>query len=60
MPPWKVEKAQRQARNWSLPGLAQAIQVAARLNAEVKGVAADPDYAIEKAILDIGRARRMR
>ena len=60
MPPWKVEKAQRQARSWSLPGLAQAIQVAARLNAEVKGVAADPDYAIEKAILDIGRARRMR
>jgi DNA polymerase-3 subunit delta len=36
------------------------MEVAARLNAEVKGVAADPDYAIEKAILDIGRARRLR
>ena len=31
----------------------------ADLNAEVKGQAADPDYALERAVLDIGRARRM-
>lgn len=60
MPPWKIERAQAQARHWSQPGLARAIAVTARLNGEVKGLAADPDYAIEKAILDLGRARRMR
>lgn len=60
MPPWKVERAQAQARHWSPLGLARAVAVTARLNGEVKGLAADPDYAIEKAIMDLGRARRMR
>ncbi len=60
MPPWKVERAQSAARAWSPAGLAWAVAVTARLNGEVKGLAADPDYAIEKAILDVGRARRMR
>ncbi len=60
MPPWKVERAQRQARSWSAAALATAVDITARLNAEVKGVAADPDYAIEKAILDLGRARKLR
>lgn len=60
MPPWKVDRAQSQARHWSPAGLARAVAVTARLNGEVKGLAADPDYAIEKAILDLGRARRMR
>ncbi|MEO5832768.1 MAG: DNA polymerase III subunit delta [Nakamurella sp.] len=60
MPPWKVERAQSAARHWSPAGLARAVAITARLNGEVKGLAADPDYAIEKAILDVGRARRMR
>ncbi|WP_111766259.1 DNA polymerase III subunit delta [Nakamurella deserti] len=60
MPPWKIERAQSAARHWAPAGLAWAVAVTARLNGEVKGLAADPDYAIEKAILDIGRARRMR
>jgi DNA polymerase-3 subunit delta len=60
MPPWKVERAQSAARHWSAAGLARAVEVTARLNGEVKGLAADPDYAIEKAILDVGRARRVR
>jgi DNA polymerase-3 subunit delta len=60
MPPWKIDRAQNQARHWSPVGLARAVAVTARLNGEVKGLAADPDYAIEKAIMDLGRARRMR
>lgn len=60
MPPWKVERAQAQVRGWSPAGLAKAVGVTARLNGEVKGDAADPDYALEKAIMDIGRARRMK
>ncbi|MGY1723387.1 DNA polymerase III subunit delta [Blastococcus sp. SYSU DS0533] len=50
MPPWKVKKAQAQARGWSIEGLQQALGVAADLNADVKGVAASADYALERAI----------
>jgi DNA polymerase-3 subunit delta len=50
LPPWKVKKAQAQSRGWSIDGLQQAIGVAAKLNADVKGAAASADYAIERAI----------
>jgi DNA polymerase-3 subunit delta len=50
LPPWKVKKAQSQARGWSIDGLQQAIGVAAELNADVKGVAASADYALERAV----------
>lgn len=57
MPPWKVEKGQRQMRGWSEPGVREAFGVVARLNADVKGEAADADYALERAIRDIAAAR---
>jgi DNA polymerase III subunit delta len=50
MPPWRVQKAQRQARRWSLDTVATAVKVAAALNADVKGAAADADYALESAV----------
>ncbi|MGY1637538.1 DNA polymerase III subunit delta [Geodermatophilus sp. SYSU D00742] len=50
LPPWKVKKAQSQARGWSIEGLQQAVGVAAELNADVKGVAASADYALERAV----------
>jgi DNA polymerase-3 subunit delta len=50
MPPWKVKKAQAQSRGWSIDGLQQAIGVAAELNADVKGAAANADYALERAV----------
>jgi len=50
LPPWKVKKAQAQSRGWSIDGLQQAIGVTAGLNADVKGAAASPDYALERAI----------
>ncbi|HSZ29873.1 MAG TPA: DNA polymerase III subunit delta [Pseudonocardiaceae bacterium] len=58
MPPWKVKKAMAQARGWERDGLAQAIQLVATLNADVKGVAADADYALESAVLALCAARR--
>lgn len=54
MPPWKVKKAQGQTRGWDQEGLAEAMSVVAGLNADVKGVAADADYALERAVLRIG------
>lgn len=53
MPPWKVKRALAQARGWSQEGLAEAMQVVADVNADVKGVAADADYALERAVLRI-------
>jgi len=50
MPPWRVQKAQKQARRWSRPSIAEAMQLVAALNADVKGNAADADYALESAV----------
>lgn len=57
MPPWKVKRAQSQSRGWSEPGLSRAMRVVADLNAGVKGVAADPAYALEAAIHELAAAR---
>ncbi|WP_158880781.1 DNA polymerase III subunit delta [Amycolatopsis anabasis] len=60
MPPWKIRKAQGQSRGWGAAGLAEAMQVVARLNAEVKGAAANADYALERAVLELAAAKEMR
>ncbi|GAA1243208.1 DNA polymerase III subunit delta [Prauserella halophila] len=60
MPPWKIRKAQGQTRGWNATGLAEAMRTVARVNAEVKGAAADPDYALERAVLDVVGAKQTR
>jgi DNA polymerase-3 subunit delta len=50
MPPWRVQKAQKQARRWSRASVAEAMRLVASLNADVKGAAADADYALESAV----------
>jgi DNA polymerase-3 subunit delta len=50
MPPWRIQKAQKQSRRWSRDKVATAIRLVAALNADVKGVAADADYALEDAV----------
>ena len=67
MPAWKVEKAQRHARGWSIEGLQLALGEAAELNADVKGAAASAEYALERAVRRIlairaetGRGSRVR
>ncbi|MEV6363042.1 DNA polymerase III subunit delta [Nocardia asteroides] len=53
MPPWKVKKAQAQARGWTPATIGTALQVVAALNADVKGGAADATYAVEHAMARI-------
>ncbi|UXA15572.1 DNA polymerase III subunit delta [Mycobacterium sp. SMC-8] len=53
MPPWRVQKAQKQARRWSRESVAQAVRLVAALNADVKGAAADADYALERAVRSV-------
>jgi len=60
MPPWKVKRAQAQSRGWSEPGVRRALGVVADLNADVKGAAADPDYALERAVRQLADARAQR
>lgn len=67
MAPWQVDKARRQLRGWSGSGLGLAIQAVADADLAVKGGlpvrgrrAGDPVYAVEKAVLAIGAARRAR
>jgi DNA polymerase-3 subunit delta len=57
MPPWKVKRASSQARGWSEAGLREALGVVAALNADVKGAAADPAYALERAVRSLASAR---
>jgi DNA polymerase-3 subunit delta len=50
MPPWRVQKAQKQSRRWSRESVAEAMRLVATLNGDVKGVAANADYALETAV----------
>lgn len=53
MPPWRVQKAQKQARGWSRDTVATAMRLVAELNANVKGAVADADYALESAVRQV-------
>lgn len=55
MPPWRIQKAQKQSRRWSRDKVATAIRVVAALNADVKGAAADADYALESAVRTVAQ-----
>lgn len=55
MPPWKVKKAQAQSRGWAPASIGTALGVVAALNADVKGAAADADYAVESAVRTIAQ-----
>src|SRR6478609_4385086 len=50
MPPWRVQKPQKQARRWSREALGEAMRLVATLNADVNEVAAVADYALETAV----------
>ncbi|HWH01345.1 MAG TPA: DNA polymerase III subunit delta [Pilimelia sp.] len=57
MPPWKVERAQRQARGWTAESLVDAARAVAECNAAVKGGAEDRGYALERAVFAVAGAR---
>lgn len=57
MPPWKIDRARSVVRGWSAAGLATGMLLVAELNADVKGAAADVDYAVERAVLAVVAAR---
>ncbi|MFI0409781.1 DNA polymerase III subunit delta [Actinomadura sp. 3N508] len=60
MPPWKIERVQKQLRGWTGDGVARALTAVADADEQVKGGAADPAYALEKTIAEIVAARSQR
>ena len=57
MAPWQIDKARRQLNGWSAQTLTEAIAAIAKCDADVKGGASDPIYALEQAIARISEAR---
>lgn len=58
MSPWQVDAARRDAGHWSGPALVTAIKILAETDAQVKGEAKDPVYAVERAVIVIATAAR--
>ncbi|MDR1265842.1 MAG: DNA polymerase III subunit delta [Propionibacteriaceae bacterium] len=57
-PEWKLRQLSEQARSWGEPAVGRAIRLVAQADAEVKGAAGDPDFALEQALIKISRLRR--
>jgi DNA polymerase-3 subunit delta len=57
VPPWKLRQVTAQARGWSARGLAAAIRAAAQADADVKGAGGDREWACERLVISVLRAR---
>ena len=57
LPPWQIDKARRQLQGWTPATLSYAVVTLAEADAQIKGAASDPGYALERAILEIARAK---
>ena len=55
--PWQIDKARKQLTGWSESGLIKAVVATAAADADIKGAAADPIYALERAIMTVCAAR---
>ena len=57
MAPWQIDKARRQLSGWNAHTLTAAVDAIAKCDAQVKGGASDPIYALEQALSTICAAR---
>src|SRR3954447_200270 len=60
VPGWKLKTLRQQSHGWDADGVGRAIRTVARADADIKGQASDPSYALEKMVLDVVRARPRR
>lgn len=58
VPPWKLKTIRQQSRGWEQGGLANALQIVATADADVKGAADDADFALERCVLKIAAERQ--
>jgi DNA polymerase-3 subunit delta len=52
---WQIERARREARGWSEDALADLIDSAAETEWQLKGGASQPEYALERYVLQIAK-----
>nr|WP_239579150.1 DNA polymerase III subunit delta [Microlunatus panaciterrae] len=57
VPPWKLKSMRTQSRGWDQAGLASALRIVATADADIKGAADDAEFALERAVLAVSRAR---
>ncbi len=57
VPPWKVKDLARLSRSWSPTAVSLGIAAVAKADGQIKGMASDPEYALEALVLALGRAR---
>lgn len=60
VPPWKMKDLSRQSHDWTPRGLARALQLVARADADVKGAAVDPGFALEQMVIGVASCRGRR
>lgn len=60
MAPWQADRAKKDLRNWSAEAIGRSIELIAQADAEVKGQSRDPQFAVERGIVEIGQARTAR
>ncbi|MQY11588.1 hypothetical protein SRB5_17070 [Streptomyces sp. RB5] len=60
MPPWKIDRVRRQMQGWTADAVARSLTAVAEADAAVKGAAADPEYALERAVIIIAASARSR
>lgn len=58
--PWQIDKARRQLVGWSDNAMSKAVIAIATADADIKGAAADPIYALERAIMTLCAAKGSR
>lgn len=55
--PWQIDKARRQLSGWTPATLAGAVIALAQADAQIKGAASDPIYALERTVIAISRSK---
>ncbi|MBB5831283.1 DNA polymerase III subunit delta [Brachybacterium aquaticum] len=58
MPDWMLRNLTRDARAWNDRSLARALEAVARADHEVKGAGRDPQWSVQRMVMEICRARR--
>ena len=58
VPPFKLKDYARASNTWQVGGVAEAIRIIARGDAEVKGAATDAAFALERMVLGVLQQRR--
>lgn len=55
--PWQIDKARRQLADWTPTTLAKAVIALSQADADIKGAASDPIFALERAVIALSRSR---